>query len=248
MSTSDVVWEQLNPARGDKSPMAATLWGDRTGPGPSGFLLRPVDGFKSPPHVHTAHYHGVVIRGAVHNAAPDAEEDYLPPGSFWTQPGGGVHVTAARGDSLAYIEVEGAFDVLPADRATNGDERAVVMRASSIAWVDVPGAPASGDGPKVAALWGERHDAEPRGTLVKVPAGLSATIRSRGAMFRAVVIRGSVRHRSSSRTADTLAEPGSYVSSKGEFAHQVSCDAGEDCIVYVRSTGAFDVTPGQPVR
>ncbi|MEM9489571.1 MAG: DUF4437 domain-containing protein, partial [Myxococcota bacterium] len=45
VSASEVEWEQLNPARGENSPKAATLWGERTGPGPSGFLLRPVDGF-----------------------------------------------------------------------------------------------------------------------------------------------------------------------------------------------------------
>ena len=46
--TSEVKWEQLNPARGDKSPSAGTLWGDRNGSGPTGFLLKPTDGFESP--------------------------------------------------------------------------------------------------------------------------------------------------------------------------------------------------------
>ncbi|MEW8217519.1 MAG: DUF4437 domain-containing protein, partial [Candidatus Thiodiazotropha taylori] len=26
---SEIDWQQLNPARGDKSPQAGTLWGDR---------------------------------------------------------------------------------------------------------------------------------------------------------------------------------------------------------------------------
>ena len=38
-------------------------------------------------------------------------------------------------------------------------------------------------------------------------------------------------------------EPGSYFSSKGEAAHQVSCEAGDECIVYVRIEGKFDVIP-----
>ena len=29
VSIKDVNWEKLNPARGDKSPQAGTLWGDR---------------------------------------------------------------------------------------------------------------------------------------------------------------------------------------------------------------------------
>ena len=35
---SEVEWEQLNPARGDKSPQAGTLWGDRKGTVATGFL------------------------------------------------------------------------------------------------------------------------------------------------------------------------------------------------------------------
>ena len=41
---SEVEWNHLNPARGDKAPSAATLWGDRNGTGATGFLLRPSDG------------------------------------------------------------------------------------------------------------------------------------------------------------------------------------------------------------
>ena len=115
---SDVTWEQLNPLRRDKSPKAATLWGDRTGPGPAGFLLRPVDGFRSPPHIHNVSYRGVVIRGLLHNDDPAAEDMWMPTASFWTQPAGGVHITAAKGDDcLAYIEVEDNFAVLPAEEA-----------------------------------------------------------------------------------------------------------------------------------
>ena len=85
---SGVKWEQLNPARGDKSPKAATLWGDRKGPVPTGFLVQFVDGFSSPPHIHNVSYRGVVISGLIHNDDPDAEEMWMPAGSFWTQPKG----------------------------------------------------------------------------------------------------------------------------------------------------------------
>ncbi len=246
--TSEVEWEQLNPARGDKSPLAATLWGHRTGPGPSGFLLKPVDGFKSPPHVHTANYHGVVIFGGIHNAEPGAREVYLQTGSFWSQPSGGVHITAARGSSLAYIEVEGAFDVLPFEKATNNKTKAIYMPASSIAWVDQPGMPPSADGPKVAVLWGNPQDNQPSGTLVKLPTGFNGMMRSHSSTFHAVVIQGRPKHRVQDETDVKTIEPGSYFSSKGEAAHQVSCEAGEDCIIYVRTEGKFDVIPEQPKK
>ncbi|MBT8207053.1 MAG: DUF4437 domain-containing protein, partial [Acidimicrobiia bacterium] len=37
---SEVEWEPLNPARGDSSPKAGTLWGDRNGTGATGFLVQ----------------------------------------------------------------------------------------------------------------------------------------------------------------------------------------------------------------
>ena len=50
LPVEQVDWEQLNPARGDKSPQAGTLWGDRKGSPATGFLAKFVDGF---PHHRT---------------------------------------------------------------------------------------------------------------------------------------------------------------------------------------------------
>ena len=41
--TSEIQWEQLNPARGDASPQAANIWGDRKQPGETGFLVPEFD-------------------------------------------------------------------------------------------------------------------------------------------------------------------------------------------------------------
>ncbi len=242
---SQVEWQQLNPKRGDKSPKAATLWGDRDGLGPSGFLLQPVDGFSSPPHVHTAYYHGVVISGTIHNADPSAEEMYLPPGSFWTQPDGGVHITACRGSCLAYIEIEGKYDVLPVENARSDLAEATSMPASKIIWVDPPGMPSSANGPKVAFLWGDTQDDQPSGALVKLPAGFAGTIRSRGSAFHAVAVRGRHKYREPGKNDAKNLEPGSYFSSKGTSLHEVSCVSVGDCISYVRSGGTFDFLPAQ---
>ena len=57
--TSEVEWTHLNPKRGDKAPRAGTLWGDLNGTGPTGFLLKPTDGFKSPPHIQNVSVHQV---------------------------------------------------------------------------------------------------------------------------------------------------------------------------------------------
>jgi Domain of unknown function (DUF4437) len=248
--TSEVKWEQLNPARGDKSPKAGTLWGDRNGPGPTGFLLKPADGFKSPPHIHNVSYRGVVISGLIHNDDPNADDMWMPTGSFWTQPKGGVHITAAKGgNTLAYIEIEeGPYLVLPVEKAFHSEEVPINVDQSNVVWIDQPGMPASANGPKVAFLWGNPQDDQLNGTLIKLPAGFTGKIRSHGTTFRAVVIQGRPKHGVPGETDVKTMEPGSYFSSKGESAHQVSCKAGEECIIYVRMEGKFDVIPAQPEK
>jgi hypothetical protein len=237
---SEVEWEQLNPARGKKSPLAGTLWGNRNDTVPTGFLVRFVDGFSSPPHIHNITYRAVVISGTIHNDDPDAAEMWMPAGSFWTQPGGEVHITAARGDTnMALVEIDkGPYLVLPAEEAFDSGERPVNVDASNIVWVDQPGNPASANGPKVAFLWGNPQDGQLSGTLVRLPAGFTGKIVSQGSTFRAVVIKGQPRY----LNANTMIlEPGSYFSSKGESVHQLASGAGEETIIYVRTDGNYDV-------
>jgi hypothetical protein len=248
--TSEVKWEQLNPARGDKSPMAGTLWGDRNGSGPTGFLLKPVDGFKSPPHIHNVSYRGVVISGLIHNDDPNADNMWMPTGSFWTQPKGGVHITAAKGsNTLAYIEIEeGPYLVFPTEKAFHSEEVPINVDESNIVWIDQPGMPASANGPKVAFLWGNPQDDQLNGTLIKLPAGFTGKIRSHGSTFRAVVIQGQPQYQVPGDTDVNTLEPGSYFSSKGESVHQVSSEAGEESIIYVRTEGKYDVIPAPPKK
>jgi quercetin dioxygenase-like cupin family protein len=245
--TSEVEWEQLNPARGDTSPQAGTLWGDRKGAVPTGFLVKFVDGFSSPPHIHNVSYRAVVISGLIHNDDPDAADMWMPAGSFWTQPKGEVHITAARGSTnVALVDINtGPYLVGPADEAFDSGERPVNVDASNIVWVDPPGMPASEKGPKVAFLWRDAQDIHLSGTMVRLPAGYTGKILSHGPGLHAVVIQGQTQYQVSKTDVKSL-EPGSYFSSKGESLHQVSCEAGQDCIIYVRMEGKFDVIPALP--
>lgn len=247
---SEVEWGPLNPARGDQSPKAGTLWGDRAGSGPSGFLVQFVDGFSSPPHIHNITYRGVVISGTIHNDDPNAQKMWLPTGSFWMQPAGGVHITAAKGSkNLAYIEIEeGPYLVLPTEKAFSSDDKPINVDTSNIVWVNRPGVPTSTNGPKVAFLWGNPQDGQLNGTLVKLPAGFTGKIRSHGSTFRAVVIQGEPQYQVPSETDVKTLVPGSYFSSKGESVHQVSSKAGEESIIYVRTDGKFDFIPAQPKK
>jgi quercetin dioxygenase-like cupin family protein len=244
---SEVTWEQLNPARGDKSPKAGTLWGDRNGTGPTGFLVQFTDGFSSPPHIHNVSYRGMVISGLIHNDDPGAADMWLPTGSFWTQPKGEVHITGAKGTTnVAYIEIEvGPYLVLPTEEMFDSGERPINVDAANIVWIDQPGSPPSAGGPKVAFLWGDPQAGQLNGTLTKLPAGFAGKIDSQGSTFRAVVIKGQLQYQMPGETDAKTLEPGSYFSSKGESVHQVASAGGEESIFYVRTDGKYDVIPAQ---
>ncbi|GJL51609.1 MAG: hypothetical protein NPIRA01_28360 [Nitrospirales bacterium] len=258
VATSDIKWGPLNPARGDKGPKAGTLWGDRTGSGPSGFLVKFVDRFSSPPHIHNITYRAVVISGLIYNGDPNAKEVWMPKGSVWTQPAGEVHITAADGhNNLVYVEIEeGPYLVRPTEEAFDNGERPVNvdvsnivwLDASDITWIDQTTKPAFTHGPKLVFLWGMPQDDQLSGSLVKLPVGFSGKIRSRGSTFRAVVIQGRPQYRMPGETDVRTLAPGSYFGSTGKSVHQVSCEAGEECIVYVRMKGKFDVIQEPPKK
>lgn len=211
---------------------------------PTGFLAKFADGFSSPPHIHNATYRAVVISGRIHNDDPDAADMWMPTGSFWTQPKGEVHITAAKGaTNVALVEIDmGPYLVLSPEEAFDSGERPINVDASNIVWVDPPGMPPSANGPKLAYLWGNLQGDQSNGTFVKLSAGFMGKIHSHASTFRAVVIKGQLQH--TGATVKTL-EPGSYFSSEGEWVHQISPKAEEDSIIYVRSEGYYELTSSQ---
>ena len=241
---SEVQWDALNPARGDQSPSAGTLYGDRNGPVATGFLFRPVDGFESPPHIHNETYRGVVISGLVHNDDPSAEPMWMPARSFWTQPKGLGHITSARGeDALAYIEIDqGPYLVMPPEEHFASGEEPINVHESNLVWVETA-SPAAPEGVRVAHLWNDRSHAQVGGTLVKIPAGVSVTVGSSGARLRGVVIAGVPHYARAGQRDSVRVAPGSYFGSQGEASHRLR--AGEnEAIVYVRTAGPPRLTRG----
>lgn len=246
---SEIQWGALNPARGDQSPRAGTLWGDRTASGASGFLVKFVDGFSSPPHIHNVTYRGLVISGLVHNDDPKAEQMWLPAGSFWTQPAGEAHITAADGDNnMAYIEINsGPYLVKPIEEAFDNGERPLNVDKSNLVWLDaaditwIHQSDQDTGSPKTAFLWGKPEPGELSGTLLKLPPAYSGTIRSSGNTFRAVVIQGDLAY---GESAKTLA-PGSYFGAEVVSMHQIASNPKEETIIYIRTDGKLELTPAQ---
>lgn len=248
---SEVQWAALNPARGDKGPKAANLWGDRTKSGPTGFLVQFVDGFSSPPHIHNVTYRGVVISGLLHNDDPQAEKMWLPAGSFWTQPAGEVHITAASGSrNLAYIEIDsGPYLVLPSEEASDNGERPVNVDESNIVWLDASNftwidhaerSPSS-KGVKMAFLWGAPQGEQLHGSFLQLPANFSGKILSRGSVFRAVVIDGEVAYQMPEESEAKALDAGSYFGSTSEAVHTIASPTSGGSLIYIRANSRYEV-------
>ena len=179
---SEIAWQKLNPARGDASPQAGTIWGDQTKDGASGFLVKFVDGFSSPPHIHNITYRAIVLAGAVHNDDPEAEPMWMKPGSYWTQPAGEVHITSSRGAGIGYVEIQsGPYLVKPGSEAFDNGERPVNVDVTNIVWLDASDTTwIKGDAGTDAAkniqmtfMWGKPRADHINGSMVKLPAGFS---------------------------------------------------------------------------
>ena len=235
----EIEWGALNAARGDASPRAGDLWGDRTADTATGFLVRFDEGFSSPPHIHNITYRGLVLDGQVHNDDPDAAKMWLSPMSFWTQPAGEDHITAAEGAyNLAYIEIDtGPYLVQPSDEASDNGERAINVEAGNLVWLDgndlefIP----AGDGAdriETAYLWSNEETGE-RGSLVRLPHGFAGQIATGTGTFRAVTASAGLSYSNPQMSEARILSGGSYFGSTGIASHRVGCFDEDGCTVYI---------------
>jgi len=239
--SADIIWEQMNPARGDKSPLAGTIWGNRKAEIPTGYIGKFVDGFSSPPHIHNVTYRAIVMKGLIHNDDPEAENMWMPVGSFWTQPAGESHITSAKGEgTMAYIEIDnGPYLVKPTTESFDNGERPINMDASNIVWLDNTQTNwiVTNNQSKISFLW--KNAANIRGVLVKLPKNFKGNIHSKGSVFYGVIIDGNVDYKMPNANASTNLDAGSYFESTGNSIHQISTT--EEALIYIRTNDSFKI-------
>ncbi len=248
VTKNDVTLQPLNPLRGDASPKAGVLWGDITRDVSTGTLIQFNGGFSSPPHIHNITYRAVVIEGVVHNDDPTATYMWMGPGSFWTQPAGEDHITAAgENGATAFLEIlSGPYLVQPSADQFDNRERPINMEAGNVLWLDGSDVTWIQEqdvdaGASIAFLWGSHVDNERNGTFVRMPSGYSGQIDTGGTEFRAVAIKGAVTHSAGDLSPEALLEAGSYFGSEGQVIHNVVCDSETECQLYVHSVGKYSI-------
>ncbi len=240
--SSDIAWEKLNPARGDQSPQAGTIWGDRKGSAATGFLAKFIDGFSSPPHIHNVTYRAVVIKGLVHNDDPKAENMWMKPGSFWTQPDGEAHITSAKGEeNIALVEIDnGPYLVKPTDEAYDNGERPINIDVSNLVWLDNENSNWINSKSKAEisfllennGLWS---------LFVKLPNGYNGEIETNGTVLHSVVIKGELNYVMPVNNEQKMLDAGSYFGSTDRSIHTVANNTEKEIILYVRTNGEIKI-------
>ena len=236
----DLRWGYLNPLRGDKSPAATELWGNRTKDQTTGMLVKFKQGFSSPPHIHNISYRGVVIDGLIHNDDPGAEKLWMPGSSFWTQPAGANHITAANGENnLIYLEIDsGPYLVKPESEAFDNGEVPLNLHTKNLVWQPVRGEHESLNH-EMAFLWGAPTNGNSYGTLIKLSSGFNGQLISDAREFRMIVISGRIQYKNKELPESNLLSSGSYVGSFGDFAHHIR--TMNEVILYVRADAEFKI-------
>ena len=240
IQAENVNWGYLNPLRGDKSPGAANLWGDRTKDGATGMLVRFKKGFSSPPHIHNISYRGVVIKGLMHNDDPKAEKSWMPTGSFWTQPAGKNHITAANSSAnLIYLEIDsGPYLVKPSKQKFDDGETAVNLHLDNMVWSKPDDMQlADNNQVQMTNLWGNKQPGQISGSLLKLPAGYQGQIQASSDEFKVVLIKGTINYQSAEQQEVLTLAPGSFFNSRGQFSHEIK--TSEEAILYIRTNGEF---------
>lgn len=243
VTADNVEWGWLNPLRGDKSPAAGKLWGDRTKNEPAGFLVKFKKGFASPEHIHNITYRGVAIKGLLHNDDKNAEKQWLPAGSYWQQPAGEAHITAADAeDNMAFLDIqEGPYLVKPTSEAFDNGEKPVNVDKTNLVWLNANDIEWVSEKSNVetAFLWGSHDKNQLRASLIKLPAGFKGSIKNLSPNFRAVVISGKVTHQFSKKDDENILELGSYFGAEEKASPRLSTDV--ETVIYIRSNGKFKI-------
>lgn len=243
--SKDIIWEKLNPARGNQSPQAGTVWGDRHGTVATGFLAKFVDGFSSPPHIHNVTYRAVVIKGLIHNDDEAAASMWMTPGSFWTQPEGEAHITAAKGkENIAYVEIDhGPYLVKPPTEAFDNGERPINIDASNVVWLNHTKTNwvNTDSNAEISFLWDSKTQKNLKGLFVKLPENYKGTIESDGDILHAILIKGILDYNIPQTNTIKSLDAGSYFGATSKAIHEITNTSNDDIILYIRTNGNLGV-------
>ena len=118
-------------------------------------------------------------------------------------------------------------------------EKAVFMPSGDLKWGDLdPGFP----GIKIVDVWGN-HATGGYGAFLKFPPGFLSPLHTHTDTIKIVVISGTYTQAPEGKAAVRLG-PGSYAFQPGgSYKHVSGCDKASECLLFIESTGPFDLQP-----
>ena len=111
-------------------------------------------------------------------------------------------------------------------------------QSSDMKWADLD--PKGAPGIKIADVWGD-HTKSGYGAFLKFPAGFLAPLHTHTDAIKIVVISGTYTQAPEGK-AEMRMGPGSYVFQPGgSYKHTTGCDKASECLIFIESTGPFDL-------
>jgi hypothetical protein len=134
-----------------------------------------------------------------------------------------------------------AFVLAGAALAQAGQTKPIFMPAADLQWADLnPAFP----GIKIVDVWGD-HAKTGFGGFIRFPAGFLSPNHTHTHDIKIVVISGTYTQMPEGGKQARLG-PGSYAFQPGgSYRHVSGCDKASDCVIFVESTGPFDLIPVQ---
>jgi hypothetical protein len=114
----------------------------------------------------------------------------------------------------------------------------VFTAAADLKWADLD--PKGAPGVKIVDLWGD-HTKGAYGAYLKLPAGFAVPLHTHSHAMKVIFVSGTYIQAPDGK-AEVRLGPGSYMMQPGgNYRHTTSCDKGSDCVLFVESSGAFDL-------
>jgi hypothetical protein len=116
----------------------------------------------------------------------------------------------------------------------------VFMPPGDLKWGDLN--PTGAPGVKIADVWGD-HTKSGFGAFLRFPAGFLAPLHTHTNAIKLVVISGTYIQTPEGKAEHRMG-PGSYVFQPGgTYKHISACDKASECLLFIQSTGKFDLKP-----
>ncbi len=118
----------------------------------------------------------------------------------------------------------------------------IFIPAADVKWTDLD--PNGAPGIKIADVWGN-HAKGGYGAFLKFPASFRSPLHTHTHNIKIVVISGTYMQTPEGKSEQRLG-PGSYAYQPGgSYRHVSACDKASDCVLFIESTGAFDLKPAK---